>query len=172
MADRKKVSSELERLQAAGIDLLRKHRPRKPPLLFFLAPLVNWFEERHIELIRKSSFMEARRAFNPVFIHLPADGCRLTELAARANMTKQAMAELVEELVDLGYLERFPDPKDRRAKIIVRAEKGLEAHKATMRAFAQIDRELEALIGRNKLEELRAGLAETAETISNRESAR
>lgn len=56
--------------------------------------------------------MEQRDAAHP-----PA-GIRLTELAARANMTKQAMAELVAEIERRGYLQRTTDPADRRAKII------------------------------------------------------
>jgi DNA-binding MarR family transcriptional regulator len=141
------------------VRLLLRNRPYKPPLIFFLNPLLEWFEDRHIELMRQGAFPEARRAFNPVFVHLPAEGCRLTELAKRANMTKQAMAELVEELVELGYLVRFSDPEDGRAKIILRGKKGLEAHKTTLRAFAQIDRELAELVGGDALEELRKRLA-------------
>ena len=159
--------SELERLQAAGIDLLRNQRPQKAPLPFFLSPLIDWFEKRHIELLHEDAFPDARRAFNPVFIHLPADGCRLTELAARAGTTKQAMAELVDELVRLGFLLRFPDPSDGRAKIIVRNEKGLEAHRATMRAFTQIEGELEALLGPDALAALRSRLAGAREAIAD-----
>lgn len=158
--------SELERLRSEAIRLLRKDRPSRPPLLFHLKPLVDWFEARHIELIKSESFPDLRQAFNPVFIHLPADGCRLTELASRANMSKQAMAELVDELVEKGYLKRFADPVDGRAKIIVRDEKGLEAHKATMRAFERIDTELEAILGRETLDRLRTGLARACRAIA------
>ena len=160
-----KNATELARLQAEAIALLRNNRPERPPLPFLLNPLVEWFEERHVALMRQGAFPEARRAFNPVFIHLPADGCRLTELARRANMTKQAMSELVDELVGLGYLVRFPDPADGRAKIILRARKGLEAHETTMRAFAQIERELASLLGRDALDDLRDGLAAARQTI-------
>ncbi|MCG6859318.1 MAG: MarR family transcriptional regulator [Salaquimonas sp.] len=162
--------SELKRLQDEAVEALRKNRLSEPPLLFFLNPLVDWFESLHIELVRAGSFPDARRAFNPVFIHLPAEGCHLTELAARANMTKQSMAELVDELVDKGYLARFPDPNDRRAKIIVRAEKGLQAHEATMLAFARIERELETRLGRESLQQLRSDLATACDSIAAPES--
>jgi len=155
--------TDLERLQAAGVDALRTRRPANPPALFHLNRIAEWMEARHIEIVRKTSLAEARRAFNPVFIHLPADGCRLTELAARANMSKQAMAELVEELVDLGYLVRFPDPGDGRAKLILRSEKGLEAHAGTLAAFRQIDAELEERIGAEAMARLRIALAAAAD---------
>ena len=156
------ANPDLERLQQAAIKVLRENRPMNPPLLFFVAPLAEWFEARHIELVREADFPEARRAFNPVFIHLPADGCRLTELAAKANMSKQAMSELVEELIDLGYLTRFPDPKDGRAKIILRTDKGISIHHTTMAAFHQAEKELGELVDAETMTDLRARLAEVA----------
>ncbi len=54
-----------------------------------------------------------------VFAQIDLTGSRLTQLAARANMTPQAMGELVDELEELGYVVRRPDPSDRRAKLIV-----------------------------------------------------
>ncbi len=59
-----------------------------------------------------------------VFAQIDQQGSRLTQLAARANMTPQAMGELVDELEELGYLVREPDPGDRRAKLIVLTELG------------------------------------------------
>ena len=48
--------------------------------------------------------------------HIPPAGIRLTDLAARAGITKQAMAELVAEIERRGYLQRTADPADRRAR--------------------------------------------------------
>jgi len=59
-----------------------------------------------------------------VFAQINPAGSRLSELARQANMSPQAMGELVDELESLGYLIRQPDPRDRRAKLIVLARKG------------------------------------------------
>src|SRR3954465_7333719 len=53
-----------------------------------------------------------------VFAQLGPDGARLTDLAKRAAITPQAMGELVDELEQLGYVRREPDPADRRAKLV------------------------------------------------------
>jgi DNA-binding MarR family transcriptional regulator len=53
-----------------------------------------------------------------VFESLDPGGTRLTTLADRAQMSHQAMGELVAELVHHGYLERVSDPVDRRARLI------------------------------------------------------
>ena len=34
--------AELERLQEAGIEVLRRQRPKDPPLMFFLNPIREW----------------------------------------------------------------------------------------------------------------------------------
>jgi DNA-binding MarR family transcriptional regulator len=68
-----------------------------------------------------------RAAHIQVLDHLDIDGSRLTVLAERANMSHQAMGELVAELVDLGHLERVPDPTDGRARLIRPTAQGLRA---------------------------------------------
>jgi len=59
-----------------------------------------------------------RAAHSQVFESLDLEGTRLTTLAERAQMSHQAMGEMVGELVRHGYLERIPDPVDRRARLI------------------------------------------------------
>ena len=48
--------------------------------------------------------------------HLSPQGDRLTDLADRAGMSKQAMADLIDQCEAWGLVERRPDPLDRRAK--------------------------------------------------------
>src|SRR5919199_1578753 len=53
-----------------------------------------------------------------VFRHIDPEGSRLTVLAERSGLTKQAIGEVVADLESLGHVERTADPVDRRAKII------------------------------------------------------
>ena len=163
-SSRERDSAELARLQAEGIRVFRTERPKVPPVMFFIKPIVDWIEARLIEIM-KETFPEARAAFNPVFIHLPADGCRLTELADKAEMSKQAMSEIVEELIGLGYLVRFPDSKDKRAKIILRTDEGLELHAHALNAFSRIENELETMLGKSLARDLRTTVIDAAEAI-------
>jgi DNA-binding MarR family transcriptional regulator len=59
-----------------------------------------------------------------VFECLDPAGTRLTVLAQRAQMTHQAMGELVSDLVENGYLERVSDPADGRARLIRATARG------------------------------------------------
>jgi DNA-binding MarR family transcriptional regulator len=96
-----------------------------------------------------------RPAHSGVFAHIDLDGTRLTELANRANMTPQAMGELVDELERVGYVRREPDPSDRRAKLIVPTEIGYGCLQAAFDTISGLERWLEGAIGPRKLVELR-----------------
>src|SRR5258708_24317023 len=65
--------------------------------------------------LRAAGHDDLRAAHAQVFVALDMEGSRLTELAARAGMTKQAMGELVRYLEHHGYLAVEPDSRDRRA---------------------------------------------------------
>ena len=82
-----------------------------------------------------------------VFGQMTAEGSRLTELARGANMTPQAMGELVDELEGLGYLVRKPDPTDRRAKRIMLTESGHECVAAGVATIGDIERRITEALG-------------------------
>lgn len=91
------------------------------------------------------------------------DGQRLTDLADGAGMTPQSAGELVDQLEVLGYLERRPDPDDRRAKRIFRTAKAKRASKAAIAAAQRSDQELSRLLGQKRLEALREDLQRIVE---------
>lgn len=93
-----------------------------------------------------------RPAHSAVFAHIDVEsGTRLSTLAARANITPQAMGELVDDLERLDYIVRRPDPDDRRAKRIILTERGRACVAAAQRTIAGIEAELETLLGRRQL---------------------
>ncbi|MBW3562262.1 MAG: MarR family transcriptional regulator [Actinobacteria bacterium] len=149
---------------AATEGMLR--RPGGPPLPGLLRPVLDWVEDRHLELMAEAGFDDVRRAHNAVFVHLPAEGRRLTDLADRADISKQAMGELVDDLVDKGYLDRTPDPTDGRAKLIVWADRGERAHEATLEVFARIEAELAEAVGHDRFDELRGLLLDVVSHLA------
>jgi DNA-binding MarR family transcriptional regulator len=75
-----------------------------------------------------------------VLAYLDEDGVRATELARLSGREKQVVGRLVDELGDIGYVERRPDPSDRRAKLIVPTERGLEQLQLRDEIVAEIER--------------------------------
>jgi DNA-binding MarR family transcriptional regulator len=120
--------------------------------------------------LRERGFEHVREGHGCVFGFIDIEnGSRLTELAERAGLTKQAVGEAANELERLGYVERLPDPKDKRAKIIKLTPSGLDACLTGRRIFAEIEREWAEEFG----EELIAALRDAVERIaaSEREAA-
>ncbi len=96
-----------------------------------------------------------RPAHSAVFAQIDAGGSRLTELAHRANMTPQAMGELVDQLESLGYLVRRPDPGDRRAKLIVLTARGKACVEAAQVTIAELEDEISRRLGERGHRQLR-----------------
>ena len=97
-------------------DLERAKRDSTAQILFKSARLLN---ESAIAILRRRTGESRLRATHTVlFPHIDLEGTRLTELAARVGISKQAVGQLVEEMVGMGFLERVPDPRDGRAKLV------------------------------------------------------
>jgi DNA-binding MarR family transcriptional regulator len=82
-----------------------------------------------------------------VFAQIRPEGSRLTALARGANMSPQAMGELVDELEELGYVERKPDPTDRRAKLITLTPRGRQCIAAGVATIQGIENRLDEILG-------------------------
>src|SRR5919106_3165736 len=91
------------------------------------------------------------------------DGQRLTDLAEGAGIAAQSAGELVDQLEALGYLERRPDPNDRRAKRIYRTTKAKKASRAAIDAAQESEHELKQLLGQKRLDALRDDLKRIVE---------
>ena len=74
-----------------------------------------------------------------VLAYLDEDGIRATELAKLSGRHKQIIGRLVDELEDLGYVERRPDPADRRAKLIFPTARGLDQVRLGDEVIADIE---------------------------------
>lgn len=79
--------------------------------------------------------------------HLALGGSRLTDLAARAGMTKQAMGDLVAQCEAWGLVVREPDPLDARARQVRFTPTGLAWLQAFREAVAQAETEFRAEVG-------------------------
>jgi DNA-binding MarR family transcriptional regulator len=82
------------------------------------------------------------------------EGSRITEIADRAQLTKATVVYLVDDLEQLGYVERIPDPADGRAKLVRLTAKGQEAVEAARDIAAGIEREWAELIGEQNMRQL------------------
>jgi DNA-binding MarR family transcriptional regulator len=79
--------------------------------------------------------------------HLALGGSRLTDLAAAAGMSKQAMGDLVDQCEAWGLVARAADPLDARARLVTFTPTGLAWLRAFKDAVAQAESEFHAAVG-------------------------
>ena len=94
-----------------------------------------------------------------LFESLDGGGARLTDLAARAGMTKTSMIELVDKAERLGFVARRPDPADRRAKIVGLTPRGRRLRRVVKRGMAAAEDAFVAAVGQDNLAAVREGLS-------------
>jgi len=106
-----------------------------------------------------------RYAHGAVFQFLDDAGTRVSDLAERAQMTKQSMAQLVAHLEQHGYVERAPDPADGRAKLVRATDRGREVFALARELATEVDARLQERLGPAKLQRLRALLQELSDAL-------
>ena len=124
-------------------------------LLFVAARLYN---ERAMARVQ-ARVPEARLAHTTLLPHIDLDGTRATEIARRAGISKQAVGQLVDDMVRLGMLERAPDPADGRAQLVRFTDAGIAQLLAGLDVLETVEVDLGADLGATLLQRLRRDLA-------------
>jgi DNA-binding MarR family transcriptional regulator len=99
------------------------------------------FERQLFDGYRQRGEEGLRPKHGAVIANIDATGTRPSVLAERAGMTRPARGELIDELEAVGYVERIPDPEDRRAKLVKPTTKTLKRQ----RLAREVNSEIEAL---------------------------
>ena len=134
--------------------LARLHARRKRVLGRLVTRLSVNIQEQTIEALHALGFDDLRLSHNNVLIHVEAQGTRITTLAERAKMTKQGMSKLVREVEALGYVERLPDPDDRRAQLVRLTNRGIELMEHALVYFDQKEASLRRRLGDQAYDQL------------------
>jgi DNA-binding MarR family transcriptional regulator len=131
----------------------RSHDPE--PSTVTLLSLIHLMLSRQVAEGAARAGHPVKASHSAVFGQMTAEGSRLTDLAKGANMTPQAMGELVDELEGLGYVLRRPDPTDRRAKLITLTEAGRQCVSAGINTIGDIERRIDDALGVRRHRDLR-----------------
>lgn len=115
------------------------------------------------ELAARGDVPEGLRSSQVRLLSLtPVEGMRVTDLAERVGMTKQALGEFADVLEERGLLETVRDPADRRVRILRPTAQGRRAVRAAERQIAAVEEEWRARLGPAAWDQLRSLLAESA----------
>lgn len=94
----------------------------------------------------------------------PREGMRVTDLAERVGMTKQALGEFANDLETQGLIESLRDPADKRVRILRPTSRGCAAVAAGERAIAEVEEQWRARLGAQQWDQLRSLLLEAVES--------
>lgn len=108
-------------------------------------------------------FPEVHPAHIAVFTALDPQGTRVSVLAERAGISRQAMSVLVRGLDAAGYLSTQTDPSDQRATLVRLDERGETFCRAAIEVAGELNREIEARLGEDTAKSIRAALRTLAE---------
>jgi DNA-binding MarR family transcriptional regulator len=137
-------------------------------LLFKSARL---FDEQALARVRaQSGFPRLRPAHTKLLPHLDLAGTRLTDLAARLGVSKQAASQVVGELTVMGVLERAPHPDDGRARMVRFSARGRQALLHGLGVLREIEGEVAAAVGAREVATLRRLLARLLAALEKRQA--
>jgi DNA-binding MarR family transcriptional regulator len=95
----------------------------------------------------------------------PSSGPR-GDLSSDLGVSKQAVSQVIDVLVNRGYLQRRPDPNDRRRVTLNLTERGRQAMEAVVRGVEAVDRQLLEQVSAKQVAAMRVALVRLTEIKS------
>ena len=114
----------------------------------------------------EAGFPDIRPAHSSLLRNIAEAGSRVSDLAQRAQMTKQSMGYLADSLEAAGFVTQAPDPTDGRAKRVRLTAKGRAASEAMVKLSAETEAEFAQLIGQAQMIRLRRLLEQLADRLA------
>jgi DNA-binding MarR family transcriptional regulator len=121
-------------------------------------------ERRLLTRAAVHGYSDIRMTHFPIMRSMSRGAERMTDIAERANITKQTAGALVHELETMGYIGRYPDPRDGRAKVVRFTRRGRTLMRALPHILDDTIGDLVDLIGTSDLDELMRILGKLVKT--------
>ena len=131
-------------------------QPFGPPLIGALLRIPWEAVQQHmLERLHERGFDDLDAAHLTVFQYPGPQGARPSELAARLQISKQALNYLLGQLERLDYLERRPDPDDLRSKRVALTPRGASAINVIREAVGETETTWAQRLGPKRFAQLR-----------------
>lgn len=123
-----------------------------------LMGVINW-QDVLVRGLQERGFREFRASHMNVLRHVDLGGTRITEIADRSRLSKQAVGQLVASCEAQNLVRTISDATDRRAKIVIFTDLGTAVIDAERDVMARMDAELNIVLGVKGFAALRRSLA-------------
>lgn len=137
-------------------ELLAAKRASMAQVLFRCARLLN---ERALATLPASGAARPRPSHMALFPHIDLQhGTRVTELAQRLGISKQAVTQLVDDLEAMDLVARIADPDDGRAKRVIFTAAGRSGLLEGLAHLQRLEKGLARAIGKQTMQTLHEAL--------------
>lgn len=140
----------------------------------------NWFDAGLLASLKEQGWPELSHSQSMAMAYLGSDGIRISELARRLGVSRQAAQKSVKELERLKLVITEVDPTNSSAKTVVLTPQGKANVTAALNIFSEIEKQLSKRIGAPEFASMRDALEKNwgtpvnvnKERITNRSSGR
>jgi DNA-binding MarR family transcriptional regulator len=132
--------------------------PARPVIGLLLRLVYQQYAQDIHAALREAGFGDVGPAHANVFPFVPVEGITVSQLAELAQVRKQSMAQAVDQLERMGYVERRPNPHDRRSRLVFLTERGASVRPVTHATAARVEEQWAQLTSAEELEALRGSL--------------
>jgi len=120
-----------------------------------------------VEGLHQRGFTELRSTHTALLSNLDLEGNKLTLIAQRAGITKQAMGRLADELVKLNYVTKTPNKNDRRSVTIKLTPEGLKLMNCSFMIMEELENRCTHRLGGSRFKKLLSSLQEIVNEFEN-----
>ena len=124
------------------------------------------FHRRLRDKLLERGYKGLKLTFASVMSNMSFSGTRLVSIAELNGMTKQAVGQIANEIEELGYIERVPDPHDGRAKNLVFTDLGQRLIRDSITAVEEVEEEYAQLIGEDNMVQLQTLLSKLSARLT------
>jgi DNA-binding MarR family transcriptional regulator len=132
--------------------------PSRPLIGLLLRLLYQHYSQDIHASLADAGFGDIRPTHANVFPFVPPEGITVSALAELVRVRKQTMAQAVDQLERMGYVERRPNPQDRRSRLVFLTDRGESVKPVTHATAARVEEHWADVTSPAELEALRASL--------------
>ncbi len=147
IADASKTLGKIHLRLALGLTTDDTIKLRRASLGTLLPSLSAYVLQRLMELTQAKGHPGLKLSFGQVLTLIGPGGGRIQQMAAVQDVSKQAISAIATELVELGYLQRDPDPADARQVVLQFTDSGRELIINSVASVAELEAEFSAVVG-------------------------
>lgn len=119
-----------------------------------------WADEGLQNYLQSKGWPEITRAQSLVFVNIGEGVTRPSEIASKVGVTRQAIHQTINELVEAGFVVLDADPRDRRAKVVRYTERGEKIGRDAIQGLRKVEEILAQRIGSDAVKALRSALTQ------------